>query len=223
MLLLLPIVLNDKQSICKSTKDVEDEINRTRKILIDHYNISITVCAGPEWTRVGYLNMSDKTQKCPSPLSGITDPVRGCGRSPSSININTCDSITFYVDQSFSKVCGRIYAYQESQSHSPFSTTRARPSANIDHPYVSGLSLTHGKQGHRQHVWTFAAAPVSEATLQENPSPTCHCNHSSVAWPHKVPSFVGSDYFCDDIKNTFQEVYTDNLLWDGKGCRLYST
>lgn len=185
MLLLLPIVLNDKQSICKSTKDVEDEINRTRKILIDHYNISITVCAGPEWTRVGYLNMSDKTQKCPSPLSGITDPVRGCGRSPSSININTCDSITFYVDQSFSKVCGRIYAYQESQSHSPFSTTRARPSANIDHPYVSGLSLsltgnrgTDSTCGHLQlHLlakllFKRTRAQLATATTAPSPGPT---------------------------------------------------
>ncbi len=67
----------------------------------------------------------------------------------------------------------------------PFSTTRARPSANIDHPYVSGLSLsltgnrgTDSTCGHLQlHLlakllFKRTRAQLATATTAPSPGPT---------------------------------------------------
>ena len=55
----------------------------------------------------------------------------------------------------------------------------------------------------------------------------CPCTNTNVFWPHQVPSFINNNYFCDTgnpgpgiISTAY---YTDDPLWDGKGCSSTST
>ena len=108
-------------------------------------------CHSPgKWTRIAYLNMNDPSQQCP-PNWNLTDtPVRGCSRLY-TLN-GSCDS-TFFPSggRFYSRVCGRLNAYQKGNPNGVYDT-------NIDDTYVDGVSLTHGPEGSRQHIWTFAVA-----------------------------------------------------------------
>ena len=59
--------------------------------------------------------------------------------------------------------------------------------------YVSGVSITHGPPGIRQHVWTFIGAESDVEVSDDN----CPCANSSITWPYPTPSFLGNNYFCD--------------------------
>ena len=61
----------------------------------------------------------------------------------------------------------------------------------INGSYVDGVSLTYGNSW--QHIWSFANA-LDEAGLGSDRS-RCTCTDSSR--PNDIPSFVGSDYFCE--------------------------
>ena len=111
--------------------------------------------AAGEWTRTAYLNMSDPGQQCPPNWTLITSPVRACGRSTTTMG--GCDSAFFSSSgQTYSHVCGRVYAYQQA------TTDAFGPSTNtgddLEGIYVEGISLTRGAPGSRQHIWSFAAA-----------------------------------------------------------------
>ena len=147
----------------------------------------------------------------------ISTPIRGCGHPRAGA---VCGSALFASSgQSYSRVCGRVIAYQLG---APDAFTTGTP--NLEGYYVKGVSLTHGAAGSRQHIWTFVAA-VYEGT-SSHPS-TCPCTNADEPWPYEVPEFVGDDYFCDtgnprpDISHT--TVYVDDPLWDGEGCGPTST
>ena len=75
------------------------------------YILGPYTCGGTGgWRRVVYLNMTDPTSTCPSgwQLTGYSE--RTCGRASSGAGI--CDSATFPVDRSYTKLCGRVKAYQ---------------------------------------------------------------------------------------------------------------
>ncbi len=105
------------------------------------------------WMRVANLDMTDPNQNCPEGLSLVTrgePPLRTCG----GIEGPGCTSTTYSTDGvEYSKVCGRIIAYQSGSpdAFSPYFRN------TIDDVYVDGVSLTHG-QSPRQHIWTFAGA-----------------------------------------------------------------
>ena len=175
------------------------------------------VCDGPgPWTRIAHLNMSDLGQQCPSGLSLITTPARGCGRS--SAGPGTCDSIIFpSAGRSYYRVCGRVHAYQKG------STDAFRPigsNPGLEDVYLDGVSLTHGSVGSRQHIWSFAAA-LYETHTMDLPSSLCACSDTTKDWPFQVPSFVGENYFCATGNPgpnwPLGFVHTD-ILWDGEGC-----
>ena len=116
-------------------------------------------------------------------------------------------------------MCGRIRGYQ-------FGATDAFYWASIDQgidgDYVGGVSLTHGGDGSRQHIWTFAAG-LSEATIRY-PNESCPCDTASYSI---VPSFVGDDYFCESGLhsewNSVFVLYPNDVLWDGQDCTSTST
>ncbi len=99
--------------------------------------------------------MTDPNQNCTEGLRFIRrtePPLRTCGRHAPG-----CLSTTFSsYGVEYSKVCGRIVAYQDgtSDAFNPYIHNRA---LSIDDVYIDGLSLTHG-QSPRQHIWTFANA-----------------------------------------------------------------
>ena len=95
-----------------------------------------------------------------------------------------------------------------------------------DAAYLSGVSVTHGPAGSRQHIWTFAAALDEQDTYYKwtsyNGHFNCPCTNTNVTWPYQVPSFIGIDYFCDTGNRGpgFEEgiYYPDDPLRDGEGC-----
>ena len=174
-------------------------------------------CGGKGWTRAAYLNMSDLNQQCPSNWTLITTPIRGCGRR--ARGYGECDSVTYSVhSRNYSSVCGRILAYQRGWADAFYNT--------IEEAYLSGVSLTHGPAGSRQHIWSFIGARY-EQDPNYYTEYNCPCTNTNVSWPHQVPSFINNNYFCDTgnpgPRDSPTIYYTDDPLWDGKGCSSTST
>jgi hypothetical protein len=116
----------------------------------------------------------------------------------------------------FSKVCGKIKAYQVGSTDA---FSRPGSSPTIDNNYVDGISITH-RNSPRQHIWTFAAG----ANRQPQPY-TCPCIEGSSVTP---PPFVGEDYSCEtgNINNAgfnpHRLQFFQEPLWDGEGCEARS-
>ena len=199
-------------STCPSQKDIET--------LHKRFNERLTQpCGGAGWTRVAYLNMADPQQTCPSNWTLTTSPVRGCRRS--SFGRQTCDSVVYPVNgRKYSSVCGKIIAYHKGIGLG-FSSVRINTTVTIEAVYVSGVSITHGPPGARQHVWTFVGA-LNEIDPHYNGRYNCPCSNTTATWAHEVPSFISNDYFCDTGNRgpgfNFTAFYLNDLLWDGEGC-----
>ena len=120
-------------------------------------------CDGPStWTRVAFLNMSDPNQVCPRNWTTIFTPVRTCGRVRKTET--NCESVIYSTfGLTYSRVCGRIIAYQNGNTDAFKGLVFY---SGIDQPYVDGVSLTHGSVGSRQHIWSFASAIGEEGPFQ---------------------------------------------------------
>ncbi len=155
--------------------------------------------------------MADPNEQCPSGFKLFEENrVRACGRS---YQFGGCESVTYPShDISYSQVCGRVTGYQKGAP----STTQDNI-ANIDGPYVDGVSITRGYP--RQHIWTFIAA-LQENSFLITGEHECPCALNSPVTPD---SFIGDDYFCESgnpgpyDSTTFH--YADPL-WDGEQCGL---
>ncbi len=172
------------------------------------------------WMRVANLDMTDPNQNCPAGLrleTRTTSPLRTCGRMVGERCTSTTYS-TYGVE--YSKVCGRIIAYQYStpDAFHPYFHNRT---LSIDDGYVDGVSLTHG-QLPRQHIWTFANA-LDETRFD---AVVCPCTRTDITYTGFVPPYIGQDYFCEtgsgeEFNNHI--FYSDDPLWDGQGCGGTST
>ena len=168
------------------------------------------------WKQIAFINMTDTSYSCPTGLNLTSYSKRTCGRS--HVNGYECSSTTFDVGGlPYSQVCGRIKGYQFGATAAFLPYLRG-----IDGQYVDGVSLTHGRSGSREHIWTFAAG-VAESYYGYNLL-RCPCDTSN---DDRVPSFVGNDYFCESGLNSAwigQYIfYPDDPLWDGQNCRDTST
>ena len=174
-------------------------------------------CGGPEWTRVADLNMADTSETCPPNWQFKTTPnsIRGC-ENPSA----GCHSASFPVDQTYSEVCGRIDAIQFGIPEALDNYIQLNYS--IEQGYIDGISLTHGSQGSRMHIWSFLEALSERPTIARV---ICPCTNVNESWPYSFPSFIGNNYFCDTgNKGPDEAVYfTDDPLWNGQGCGPTST
>ena len=102
-----------------------------------------------------------------------------------------CSSVTFSsAALEYSKVCGRIKAYQIGSTDSFGGGSIGQ---TIDGYYVDGISLTHGTP--KQHIWTFASALDEVGSV--NTRSKCSCIISSSSGTTPPPAFVEGDYFCD--------------------------
>ena len=164
------------------------------------------------WVRVGYLDMTDSSHQCPSGFTENNDSnIRTCRRTDTSAG---CGSVMMDVPYQYSRVCGRVRAYQVGTTNA----FQGRSSPNIDSNYVDGVSLTRGSP--RQHIWTFVSG-LQKGSGENHPS-VCPCNDAGAPLP---PAFVGNDYFCDSGNPRFVQpappnptVFSDDPLWDGHGC-----
>ena len=171
--------------------------------------------------RVANLDMTDPNQNCPNGLHLVNTtepPLRTCGRMEGQAGCTSTTHSTYGVE--YSKVCGRIIAYQYG-SPDAFIPYLYNRSVSIDDVYVDGVSLTHG-QLPRQHIWTFANA------LDETRSDAdaCPCSRPDLPYTGAVPPFIGQDYFCETgSRQAFRHdtFYPDDPLWDGQGCGGTST
>ena len=205
---------------CPSEQDTIDAKGELRQnisaILADL--MSNTSCGGTGWRiRVGYLDMTDPSQSCPSGLAlkNYSPGLRSCGRVTDSAG---CWS-TFYNTggSQYSRVCGRVRGYQFGSNSAFYSYTVNR--IGIDSYYVDGVSLTHGQSGSRTHIWTFAS---SLAEIYDGRFITQFCRCVTANAPSHPP-FVGNDYFCESGLNSAwvdgQHIfYPADPLWDGQNC-----
>ena len=111
-------------------------------------------------------------------------------------------------------VCGRAVGYSFHYPVGFYWGTVA--SYTIDQEYLSGLSITHGAPGSRNHIWSYTAGPREESSFEVN----CPCAAHPNTEPLK-PDYVGDHYYCDTATyyhNQEGEWYTNNTLWGGKEC-----
>ena len=173
------------------------------------------LCGSNEgWTRVGYLDMSNPSEECPTGFRLYeSNGVRACGRPDSSVG--SCQSVKFPSNGiSYSQVCGTVVGYQYG---SPDAVYHGLNIKDINSYYVDGISLTLGSP--RQHIWTFMAG-LQENTPYIDGHYLCPCATGSTQLP-KVQSFIGNDYFCESgCPGQFQvnTPYFSDPLWDGKQC-----
>ena len=157
--------------------------------------------------------MTDSSQTCPTGwVQANFNGLRVCGRPPNATP-RTCTQSTFPTGGvEYSQVCGQALGYQYGDPVA-FALSSGQ---SIDDYYMDGLTLTHGQNGSRQHIWSFANG------LSEDRSGNNACPCAPLAGVVTVPSFVGSNYFCEsgtiDETNIFS--FHNELLWDGTGCSL---
>ena len=186
-----------------------ESINNDVKMLLNSSLLGAAVYCGPgQWHRVAYIDMTDPQQNCPVEWQEYrADTIRACGRS------ETCSRKTYSTSRQYSKVCGRIIAYQLASTDAFQSGT-----GSIDGAYVDGVSVTYGSSP-RNHIWTFAGG-WSEISHPNSNIYNCPCSDSPGTTP--PPSFVGERYFCEsankDQHYRHNHIYTSDKLWDGEQC-----
>ena len=193
-----------------------------RDILSDDAASGTYSCGGSSgWNRIAFLDMSDPTEQCPSAWREVTTSTvaaRSCGGV--TIGDQTCDSSTFpNIDGvEYSQVCGRMVGYQLSAPDA-FRPYHEGSVTTIEGPYLDGVSLTHGLQGSRQHIWSFAVG----ASEGSGGTDACPCDTTA---PITIPPFVGEDYFCESgvqVTNCTEIYFGADPLWDGMNCDDDST
>ena len=67
-------------------------------------------------------------------------------------------------------------------------------------------------------MWTLGAAGDNPENLTEYTS--CLCLHLPIPYPGVIPSFVGSDYYCETGSGRLEQrcYHFDDPPWDGEGC-----
>jgi hypothetical protein len=159
--------------------------------------------------------MTNMSHTCPANwyeryLSGL----RLCGRESGNPAARSCSPVAAFSTGGvpYSQVCGQARGYQYADVLG-FAPSSFNP--QIDSYYADGLSLTHGTDGLRVHIWTFVNG---RSDVGGGPD-ACPCNtNSSGTAP---PSIVGSKYFCEsgvyDGSNIGAVLFLDDPLWDGAG------
>lgn len=202
---------------------LDDNLHITQYSVLQHIkevNSKVNLLAGPwtcggtpGWRRVGFFNMSNASESCPSGWQAKEySGKRLCSRT--SLSIKTCDSTNFSVGEVlYSKVCGKIVGYQFGGTVA-FLSSHEKYARSINDAYVDGVSITYSHP--RKHIWTFAAGGTE---LNRGWVTTCPCDANTTIY---VPWFVGTNYFCESGNNNVwednYEIYADDPLWDGKKC-----
>ena len=156
------------------------------------------------WMRVTSLDMKQPSSKCPSSLCLNTTTPHTCRRC-----YDYAEKVpwaTYDVGVTYSRVCGRIIAYQVGTPNG----YRSAYQNGFD-----GIALTHGSPEY--NIWSFVAALEENYTCAKYVCPCINPNDHNIAMP---PPFIGNSYFCDTAtsKAKNEVFYSENLLWDGQGC-----
>ena len=168
------------------------------------------------WMRAVYINMTNVNNTCPQGLTyTVVGSTRICTNSQSS---GGCTSVIFPTrGVPYTKVCGRVFAYQRGSSDG-FGNYHYANQQSLNDYYFDGLSVTHGSP--RSHIWTFGAG-----LSKGNNYPINNCPCALYPGP-EAPPFVGENYFCESGVSgqfTLGLWYLDDPLWDSQGCVSGST
>ena len=155
------------------------------------------------WTRVFQLSMTDPSSQCPTGFSLTTQGgVRFCTRSNTAAGCTGISADNF--GYSYTQVCGFVRGYAfitvDAFGHGRSS------SEPLSGDYVDGVSITYGTPPN--HLWTYAAGNGENGIAEYH----CPCNTGSDT--SIVPSYVGSDYYCESSSSR----NTADPLWDGMQC-----
>ena len=184
------------------------------------------------WMRVAYIDANNDTRSCNKRELNHTTIILECPRIPfgctplplymctrSHPDKHGCSSVTFSTHGvPYTKVCGRAHGYQLGNV-SAFYSYKHREQ-DLESAYVSGLSVTRGKEGERKHIWTFAAGYSKNAS--GNASLNCPC--ATNKGPTEPP-FVDKNYFCEtgNLNERQEREELPDILWDSKKCASNST
>ncbi len=165
------------------------------------------------------LDMTKRDTVCPDGLRFIeANGKRMCGRSESGPN-SGCSSAFFNSSGvRYSRVCGKIRGYQFS-SPNAFYWFSKNTDLTLNDVYMDGVVLTYNKNATRRHIWTFVSA--IDEVFRDGIHFACPCTHPGYANTTIVPKFMENNYFCDSGSRDnfkYNTYYTDDALWDGKGC-----
>ena len=207
-----------KQLRQPTSDDIELRICRTsdrnnEDILLESIELYIQIDPG---IRVANVNMMVDT-KCPVGLELFAEQGKRLCRRPGGTGAGAgCDSVIFSVNTEYSEVWGKVIGYQYGVIDG-FNGNRPLDGSSAP---IDGIVITHGENP-RKHIWTYAVGNSEAGTAGTNQQ--CPCTHPSAA--SEVPSFAGSDYYCDtgSTGNPTQQLYLQNPLWDGEGCGPTST
>ena len=190
-----PVVINETTpGTCPSGIDTATVNSR---VLVEQL-FDTAPCGGLGWTQIASIDMADVAQQCPPPFVVTDSPGRSCQPRDGT----NCPGVTFPGPGApYTRVCGRIYGYG---IRTPDAFHAGAPT--IDGPYLDGISLTYGSP--RQHIWSFAVGHGDSFGTQNI---RCPCGNSDRNVAPLPPSFVGSNYFCDNLNNGGE-------LWDAMGC-----
>ena len=160
------------------------------------------------WMRIANLNMTEGGS-CPNGFSLYSKgKVHACGR-PVNKSGSCVGTIFSSSGIKYSQVCGRVTGYQVGHPDGANSNNN-----NINTYYIDGVSLTLGSP--RKHIWTLMSGAIDRSVFHNK----CPCGSIG---SKSVPSFVGSDYYCESgyqgsFVPTPEVFYSSDRLWDGKDC-----
>ena len=164
------------------------------------------------WTRIAYLNTTENPKSCPSELevrsADTANPL--CRRNNSDAG---CSSVIYPSNGTYySQVCGTVRIHQQEtpdgfQSHND---QILRNNQSVNQNYVDGVSLTHGTNPNRIHIWTYTAA----MKFGDDRDRCTICDE-------KKPFYIGTNFTCTAeycMKGScgFEDaIWTDGLLCFG--------
>ena len=159
--------------------------------------------------RVADIDMTRNHESCPGSLRLYqSSGKRLCGRTGVG-----CNSVHFNsLGIEYSRVCGRVIAYQFATVDGLFSYCDRR--TTLDGTFLDGVVLTHGSP--RNHIWSFIANYYQGQTGCRS----CPCSVQS-GFSGAIPDYINNDYFCDSGRSYTggpRILYSQDPLWDGAGC-----
>lgn len=127
--------------------------------LDEHYGPAGCDCGDNGCIKVVSIDMTKSSQQCPASWNLYnSNRIRGCGRG--STTMHTCYSALFVVNKNYSRICGKIMAYQRGDADDFLNSINGRNS--IEGSYMDGVSVTYGAPGSCRHIWTFVSGDRPE-------------------------------------------------------------
>ena len=207
---------------CPSNSLIDKEVRKTKTMLGTDTLFRPCDCGGPGWEKIAFYDFSQ--QECPLDFTRLYGKFNDVSCQTTKIYHGGCfrlifsSSLSIQVGRSYSSVCGRVRGHGQGIAfHRAIDCSLEQA-----YMYVNGVSLTHGADGRRRHIWTFAAALADGDPRTSYTRSNCGCSNTNINWTHATPEDLGDDYFCDSNAQYTERGSLgedeDDDLWDGEGC-----